>query len=92
MGDSIALFVKDGSWADLIVEGFLMPTTKRPTAYIVLDTTINEAVLISARGMQTVRLDAPLRPGHVPSIWVGRFPNRRRPASNSVGHLRRPLT
>jgi hypothetical protein len=32
-----------------------------PPAYIVLETTVGEAVWISAMGVQTVRLDAPLQ-------------------------------
>ena len=57
-------FVKDGSWADRIGTTWVFNAGHQfgaPPAYIVLDTTVNEAVWLSAMGVQTVRLDAPLR-------------------------------
>ncbi|MCI0599252.1 MAG: metallophosphoesterase [Beijerinckiaceae bacterium] len=56
-------FVKDGSWADLIGKTWVFNAGHQfgaPPAYIVLETTLNEAVWVSAKGVQTVRLDAPL--------------------------------
>ena len=57
-------FVKDGSWADLIGETWVFNAGHQfgaPPAYIVLDTSVREAVWVSAMGAQLVRLDAPLR-------------------------------
>jgi Icc-related predicted phosphoesterase len=59
-----APFVKKGSWADRIGATWVFNAGHQfgaPPAYIVLDTTAGEAVWISAMGMQTVRLDAPLQ-------------------------------
>jgi Icc-related predicted phosphoesterase len=57
-------FVKGGSWADRIDATWVFNAGRQfgvPPAYIVLDTSAGEAVWISAMGIQTVRLDAPLR-------------------------------
>lgn len=59
-----APFVKDGSWADRIGATWVFNAGHQfgaPPAFIVLDTTAGEAVWISAMGVETVRLDAPLR-------------------------------
>lgn len=56
-------FVKDGSWADLIGATWVFNAGRQfgaPPAYIVLDTSVEEAVWISAMGAQSVRLSAPL--------------------------------
>jgi Icc-related predicted phosphoesterase len=56
-------FVKDGSWVDRIGATWVFNAGRQfgvPPAYIALETHIGEAVWISAMGMQTVRLDAPL--------------------------------
>jgi hypothetical protein len=71
-------FVNNGSWADRIGATWIFNAGHQygaPPAYIVLDTTVGEAVWISAMGVQTVRLDAPLlRPippaGALPE-WFG---------------------
>jgi Icc-related predicted phosphoesterase len=57
-------FVHDGSWADRIGETWVFNAGRQfgaPPACIVLDTSIGEAVWISAMGVQVVRLDAPLQ-------------------------------
>lgn len=57
-------FVKDGSWADRIGATWVFNAGHQfgaPPAHIVLDTVADEAVWISALGVQTVRLDAPLQ-------------------------------
>ncbi len=57
-------FVKDGSWADRIGATWVFNAGHQygaPPAHIVLETTVGEAVWISAMGVQTVRLDAPLQ-------------------------------
>jgi Icc-related predicted phosphoesterase len=57
-------FVKDGSWADRIGATWVFNAGHQfgaPPAHIVLDTAVNEAVWISAMGVQMVRLDAPLQ-------------------------------
>jgi hypothetical protein len=57
-------FVKDGSWADRIGATWVFNAGHQfgaPPAYIALDATVGEAVWVSAMGVQTVRLDAPLR-------------------------------
>jgi Icc-related predicted phosphoesterase len=57
-------FVKNGSWADRIGETWVFNAGHQfgvPPAYIVLETNVGEAVWISAMGVQTVRLDAPLQ-------------------------------
>jgi Icc-related predicted phosphoesterase len=71
-------FVKDGSWADQIGATWVFNAGHQfgaPPTHIVLETTVSEAVWISAMGVQTVRLDAPLlRPippaGALPE-WFG---------------------
>ena len=57
-------FVKDGSWADRIGTTWVFNSGHQfgvPPAYVVLETTASEAVWISAKGVQTVRLDTPLQ-------------------------------
>lgn len=57
-------FVPDGSWADRIGATWVFNAGHQfgpPPAYIVLETTLAEAVWISAMGVQTVRLMAPLQ-------------------------------
>ena len=70
-------FVHDGSWADRIGDTWVFNAGRQygaPPAYIVLDTSVGEAVWISAMGVQVVRLDAPLqRPipaAHALPDWV----------------------
>ncbi len=56
-------FVKDGSWADRIGKTWVFNAGRQfgaPPAYIALETARNEAVWVSAKGVQTVCLDAPL--------------------------------
>ncbi|SFK62045.1 metallophosphoesterase family protein [Methylocapsa palsarum] len=56
-------FVKGGSWVDRIGVTWIFNAGHQfgaPPAYIALETRVGEAVWISAMGMQTVRLDAPL--------------------------------
>lgn len=58
-----APFVSDGSWVDRIGKTWVFNSGRQygaPPAYIVFDTTIGEAVWISAMGVQSVRFDAPL--------------------------------
>jgi Icc-related predicted phosphoesterase len=71
-------FVKDGSWADRIGSTWVFNTGHQfgaPPAHIVLETSANEAVWISAMGVQMVRLDEPLRRPIVPAVampeWFG---------------------
>ncbi len=70
-------FVQEGSWADRIGDTWMFNAGRQygaPPAYIVLDTSVGEAVWISAMGVQVVRLDAPLqRPipaAHALPDWV----------------------
>lgn len=58
-----APFVAEGSWADRHGATWVLNAGRQygaPPAYIVIDTTIGEALWISAMGAQSVRLDAPL--------------------------------
>lgn len=78
-------FARDGSWVDRIGGTWVFNAGHQfgaPPAHIVLDTGRGEAVWISAAGVQSVRLDAPLeRPlPRLPAIpeWVtsaGRVPD-----------------
>lgn len=57
-------FVKDGSWADRIGATWVFNPGGQygvPPAFIALETTVGEAVWISAMDLQTVRLEAPLQ-------------------------------
>jgi Icc-related predicted phosphoesterase len=57
-------FVKGGSWADRIGATWVFNAGRQygvPPAYIAIETTVGEAVWISAMGVQTVRLEAPLQ-------------------------------
>jgi Icc-related predicted phosphoesterase len=56
-------FVKDGSWADRIGQTWVFNAGQQfgaPPTHIVIDTDENEAVWVSAAGIQSVRLDAPI--------------------------------
>lgn len=58
-----APFVADGSWADRLGSTWIFNSGRQygaPPAYIVIDTTLGEALWISAMGAQSLRLDAPL--------------------------------
>jgi Icc-related predicted phosphoesterase len=57
-------FVADGSWVDRLGETWVFNAGRQygaPPAYIVVDTALQEALWISAMGVQSVRLDAPLQ-------------------------------
>jgi Icc-related predicted phosphoesterase len=59
-----APFVADGSWADRLGSTWLINAGRQygaPPAYIVVDTALGEALWISAMGVQSVKLDAPLQ-------------------------------
>lgn len=83
-------FVKDGSWADRIGATWIFNAGHQfgaPPAHIVLDTMVNEAVWISAMGIQTVRLGAPLqrpipRAGALPEWFTSGQDRDRTPAEN----------
>jgi hypothetical protein len=71
-------FVRDGSWADRIGSTWVFNTGHQfgaPPACIVLETTAGEAVWISAMGVQSVRLNEPLRwpilPARSMPVWFG---------------------
>jgi Icc-related predicted phosphoesterase len=58
-----APFAADGSWADRLGGTWVFNSGRQygvPPAYVVIDTTIGEALWVSAMGAQIVRLDAPL--------------------------------
>lgn len=57
-------FVADGSWADMVDKSWCFNAGHQfgsPPAYIAFDTELNEAVWVSAMGVQAVRLDQPLQ-------------------------------
>lgn len=56
-------FVRDGSWADRLGSTWVFNAGHQygaPPAYVALDTAAEEAVWVSAMGVQRVKLDAPL--------------------------------
>jgi Icc-related predicted phosphoesterase len=56
-------FAKEGSWADRLGQTWVFNCGRHhgaPPAHIVIDTTVGEALWISAMGAQSVRLDTPL--------------------------------
>jgi len=58
-----APYIKAGSWADRLGATWVFNTGHylgTPPAFIVIDTTVGEALWISAMGAQSVRLDSPL--------------------------------
>jgi Icc-related predicted phosphoesterase len=78
-------FVRDGSWADRIGNTWIFNAGHQfgaPPAHVVLDTDAGEAVWISAMGVQTVLLDAPLvRPIPPAMAMPAWFDDRPRPAA-----------
>jgi Icc-related predicted phosphoesterase len=80
-------FTKAGSWVDRIGDTWVFNAGHQfgsPPAYIVLDTVSNEAVWMSAAGIQSVRLDAalerPLPRLMIPPAWF----TSRNPASGPI--------
>jgi Icc-related predicted phosphoesterase len=77
-------FVKDGCWVDRIGATWVFNAGHQfgaPPAYIAMETHIGEAVWISAMGMQTVRLDAPLLRPIAPAAAIPGWLEARRPSS-----------
>lgn len=78
-------FVKGGSWADRIGRTWVFNAGRQygvPPAYIVLDTTAGEAVWVSAMGIQTVQLDAPLRRPILPAKALPEWFDARAPVTS----------
>jgi len=77
-------FVNNGSWADRIGTTWVFNAGHQygaPPAYVVLDTDVGEAVWVSAMGVQTVRLDAPLQRPIPPAKALPKWLDARVPAA-----------